>query len=578
MVTPNILQVIETLKQEQQIDVDDLIVKMDPEGNKNISDASYASSLLTIVNKSGSLGQVFAQLNPLYASASKQQKKFLTASDEPFIIKRGKINSLVATLETILDDFAIFGFMQKEKIEDSFSEWYDKNSDYKDLVDIIIWRLYEKHGSFEQIFRHIVEYNNTLTSEYKCKRKNKVILELLKKIDKEYIDIDKYIIENRRLFIYHYLLMVNYPDRFLSPKLPENTKSQVFKIVAAIIHPLKKTKSEGNDFEKQVSNFAADYVFKASILLGRLDENEIELCKKLFDTPEWKEAFDKVCLEIRIKRMQRIYSSGPDLDLNEDIISEFQRKCLEINSKERSKIKHSESDIDNAAISEFQRKKDELYEYILNTLFSNEGQDIKHMLNYFFGINGCPKLKLSNVKLLLDRMYQQTLSKDILEDLIQRISDACIKSLHTLKKNIPDNNSKKECESILVIIERMIEQLVEYFSVNNKLGDDDLHFNAAISVFSEWKLKNKISGDAINVDGVKEAFFIENADAIRLKIGESYRADTDFDISQDAVVNAFKCCFIETLIKEGYRFNPGEGLFEKIKTKDFRPVSASQES
>ncbi len=88
--------------------------------------------------------------------------------------------------------------MQKEEIKDSFAEWYDKNGDYKDLVDIIIWRLYEKHGSFEQVFGHIAEYNNILTSEYKYKRKNKVILDLLKKINKEYIDIDKYVIENRR--------------------------------------------------------------------------------------------------------------------------------------------------------------------------------------------------------------------------------------------------------------------------------------------------------------------------------------------------------------------------------------------
>ncbi len=76
MVTPNILKVIESLIQGQQINVDYLIEKMDPEGNKNISDASYASSLSTIVDKYGSLGQVFAQLNPLYASASKQQKNF----------------------------------------------------------------------------------------------------------------------------------------------------------------------------------------------------------------------------------------------------------------------------------------------------------------------------------------------------------------------------------------------------------------------------------------------------------------------------------------------------------------------
>lgn len=430
MVTPNILKVIESLIQGQQINVDYLIEKMDPEGNKNISDASYASSLSTIVNKYGGLRQVFAQLNPLYASASKQQKKFLTASDEPSIIKRGKINSLVATLETILDDFAIFGFMQKEEIKDSFAEWYDKNGDYKDLVDIIIWRLYEKHGSFEQVFGHIAEYNNILTSEYKYKRKNKVILDLLKKINKEYIDIDKYVIENRRLFIYHYLLIVNYPDRFLSPILPENTKSYVFKIVAAIIQPLKKTKSEGNDFGKQVSNLAADYVFKASTLLGRLDENEIKLCKELFDTPEWKEAYNLVILEIMEKRKTR---------------EEFDEKCPVPSFLQTSRKKVSSSNPNSSRIKQYKEEFDTLikqqgdtvlsYDTILNFIFHEEEDNIRKILDYLFGINGLPKLKTpSNVNSLLFSIKCEHFDYNISSSLTRKCNDFYLPLLNILKE------------------------------------------------------------------------------------------------------------------------------------------------
>lgn len=211
----------------------------------------------------------------------------------------------------------------------------------------------------------------------------------------------------------------------------------------------------------------------------------------------------------------------------------------------------------------------------MNFIFHEEEDNIRKILDYLFGINGLPKLKTpSNVNSLLFSIKCEHFDYNISSSLTRKCNDFYLPLLNILKE---------KNETATPIIEQICQRMEELRNLQFKPETflekpEDILFDTAISVFSEWKLKNKISGDAINVDDIKAAFFIENADAIRLKIGGSYRAGNDFDISQEAVVNAFKCCFIETLIKEGYRYNPGDGLFEKIKTKDFHPVSASQNS